>query len=175
MPAPVKYKQLDELKNLLQKNSDFVVTTYSGLNVQQMIELREKLREQNGRLRVVKNNLFYRALQELQPEVAEGIKDELHGPIAVTFAPEDYPAICKVLVEYAKKSDKVAIKSGAMEQGYLKKQDVENIATLPSKDELLAIIGRGLNTPATKIATGINQIMASLARGIKQIGENNGG
>jgi len=174
MPAPVKIKQLDELKGILQEHGDFVVTTYSGLTVAQMIELRERVRETSGRLKVVKNNLFYRALQELQPEVAEGIKDELHGPIAVTFVPADFPAVTKVLVEYAKKSEKVNIKSGAMDKAYLKKQDLENIATLPSKDELLGIIGRGLNAPATKIATGVNQIMASLARGIKQVGEKNG-
>ena len=48
------------------------------------------------------------------------------------------------------------------------------IASLPSKDELLGIIGRGLNAPAQKIATGMNEIIASLARGIKAIGEKNG-
>ena len=50
---------------------------------------------------------------------------------------------------------------------------MKQIANLPTKEELLTIIGRGLNTPAQKIATGINEIMASLARGINAVAEKN--
>lgn len=61
-----------------------------------------------------------------------------------------------------------------MDGEFLDKKGVEAIAGLPGREELLTIIGRGLNTPATKIATGINQIMAGLARGIKAVAEKNG-
>ena len=61
-----------------------------------------------------------------------------------------------------------------MDGEFLEKKDVEAAANLPSREELLASIGRGLNTPATKIATGMNQIISSLARGIKAVGEKNG-
>ncbi|MCB1316979.1 MAG: 50S ribosomal protein L10 [Leptospiraceae bacterium] len=176
MPAPVKIEQLNELKAILNEKQNFVLTTYSGLSVTQISDLRAEVREKNARLKVIKNNLFYRALKEIDglAHVADDVRPFLEGPVAVTFVDEDFPATSKVLVEYAKKSDKVQIKSGCMEGEFLKKTDVENIANLPSKDELLGIIGRGLNTPAQKIAVGMNQIIASLGRGIKAVGEKNG-
>jgi large subunit ribosomal protein L10 len=121
--------------------------------------------------------LFHLALKESgeHSAIADEIRDDLRGPIAVTFTGEQFPEVAKALVAFAKKNDKVKIKAGVMDGEFLKDSDVAAIATLPSREDLLAIIGRGLNTPATKIATGINEIMASLARGIKAVGEKNGG
>jgi large subunit ribosomal protein L10 len=61
-----------------------------------------------------------------------------------------------------------------MDGQYLKASEVKAIETLPSREELLTVIGRGLNTPATKIAVGMKEVIASLARGIKAVGEKNG-
>ncbi len=176
MPAPSKVKQLSEIKSMLDERANFVVTTYSGLTVDEIGDLRGQVRAKGARFRVVKNRLFQRALNdnEAYAELSEKMADVLKGPVAVAFVDEDYPVISKLLVDYAKKQDKVEIKSGFMDGEFLKKQDVEAIANLPSREELLAIIGRGLNTPATKIATGINQILSGLARGIKAVGEKNG-
>lgn len=176
MPAPTKVKQLNELKELLSERSNFVVTTYSGLTVDEISDLRGQIREKGARLKVVKNNLFQLALKEGEAysKLGDSMASVLKGPVAVTFVDEDFPSVSKLLVDYAKKQDKVEIKSGCMDGEFLEKKDVEAVANLPSREELLAIIGRGLNTPATKIATGMNQIISSLARGIKAVGEKNG-
>ncbi|MEQ9363760.1 MAG: 50S ribosomal protein L10 [Leptospirales bacterium] len=176
MPAPSKIKQLTEIKSMLDERADFVVTTYSGLSVDEISDLRGQVRARGARFRVVKNNLFQIALKEnaTYAELNAQMAEVLKGPVAITFISEDYPVVSKLLMDYAKKQDKVQIKSGVMDGEFLKKQEVEAIASLPSREELLAIIGRGLNTPATKIATGINQILAGLARGIKAVGEKNG-
>ena len=65
MPAPVKIEQLNELKAILNEKQNFVLTTYSGLSVTQISDLRAEVREKNARLKVIKNNLFYRALKEI--------------------------------------------------------------------------------------------------------------
>ncbi|MBX7056472.1 MAG: 50S ribosomal protein L10 [Leptospirales bacterium] len=153
-----------------------MIATYSGLSIEQMNDLREQVRAKSARIRVLKNNLFRKAL-EANPafkDVAPMMKDVLHGPIAVAFTEGDLPAVSKTILEFSKKNDKVKIMAGCFELRPLDQKAVAQIADLPSREQLLSIIGRGLNTPATKIATGINQIMASLARGIKAVGEKNG-
>ena len=64
--------------------------------------------------------------------------------------------------------------SGVMESSFYDVKAVESLANLPSKEQLLATIAAGLNSPATKIAIGIKEVMASLARAIKAVGEKNG-
>lgn len=176
MPSAANIRKFEAIAKILEKDQNFVVATYSGLSITQLDELRGEVRAKNARLRVLKNNLFRKAL-EANPafkDVAPKIKDVLHGPVAVAFSSADLPSVSKAIVEFSKKNDKVQIKAGCFELQLLDKKSVEAIADLPSREDLLAIIGRGLNSPATKIATGINQIMASLARGIKAVGEKNG-
>lgn len=176
MAAPRKEELLKEIKGILSERSNFVLMTYSGLNVEQMSAVRREVRAGKGLVKVVKNNLFRRALQE-SPEHAgalAGLDAQLHGPLAVTFTANDMPTISKLVLKYSKEIESVQIKGGCLDGRFLAKAEVTEIATLPSKEELLAVIGRGLNTPAQKIATGMNAIIAGLARGIKAIGEKNG-
>jgi large subunit ribosomal protein L10 len=174
VPAAANIEKLENIKKLLSERSNFVVSTYSGLSITQMDDLRGQIRAKNARLKVLKNNLFHLAVKEVDSNLAAKLKEVLHGPIAVVFAGDDLPALSKVLVDFGKKNDKVQVKAGGMDGEFLDKKGVEAIAGLPGREELLTIIGRGLNTPATKIATGINQIMAGLARGIKAVAEKNG-
>lgn len=176
MPSALKEEKLQEIKEILSENSNFVLTTYKGLTVDEISGLRAQIREKGSRVKVIKNRLFRLAMQQSEEHsgIVEDFTESLKGPVAVTFSGESFPEVAKVLVEYSKKNEKVAIKSGCLDGSYLNEADVKAIATLPSKEELLAVIGRGLNTPATKIATGINEIMASLARGIRAVGEKNG-
>lgn len=176
MPSLANQEKLSELKATLSQSENFVVTTYTGMTVEGITNLRGKIREKESRMKIVKNRLFKIALKESSAhgEIAANMDGDLKGPVAVTFAGKDFPGVAKLLVEFSKTNDKVQIKSGIMDGQYLSKEEVIAIATLPSRDELLSIIARGLNTPATQIASGINQIIASLARGIKAVGEKNG-
>jgi len=177
MPSAVKHEQLSELKSILSERGNFVVTTYSGLNVEQILALRAKVRDSQSSVKVIKNNLFKIALKDspVHSKFADSFESELKGPVAVTFIGGEFTTAAKALVEFAKTNDKVVIKSGVMDGQFLSGNEVKDIATLPSRDELLAIIARGINTPATQIASGMNQIIASLARAIKAVGEKNGG
>ncbi len=177
MPSALKEEKLSELKQILSERSNFVLTTYSGMDVEELSSLRTLVRESDSRVKIVKNRLFHLALKESgeHSSIADEIRDDLRGPVAVTFVGEKFPEAAKALVAFAKKNDKVKIKAGVMDGAFLSDSEVNAIATLPSREELLTIIARGLNTPATKIATGVNEIMASLARGIKAVGEKNGG
>lgn len=176
MASPRKLELLEGIKSLLAEKKDFVVITYAGLNVEQISGVRRAIRKSNGQVKVLKNNLFRRALRESAEHqgMADSIDNELHGPIAVSFTKSDMPSMSKLLVNFSKELEPITIKAGCMDGKYLDKNEVNQIATLPSREELLTIIGRGLNTPAQKIAIGMNEIIAGVARGIKAIGEKNG-
>lgn len=174
--APRKIEYLGEIKDLLTRNENFVLTAYSGLKVSQLVTLRAEVRAKNSQLKVIKNNLFRRALQESDKhkELAEQLDPMLKGPVAVVFSGSDLPAVSKTLVDFSKKEEKLQVKAGFMDGRILAKNEVIQIASLPSRDELLAKIAGSLNTPVTQIASGINQIMSGLARAIKAVGEKNG-
>jgi large subunit ribosomal protein L10 len=153
-----------------------VVATYSGLSVAELSNLRKEMREKKSKMKIVKNNIFKIALKESARHsgVAAQMDSVLKGPVAVVFTDTNLPSVSKTLVEYSKKSDKVQIRGGYMDGRFLNSKEVIQIAELPSREELLSIIARGINTPAQKIAYGINEVMSSLARAIKAVGEKNG-
>ena len=177
MPSVDNRESLVKIKEMLAKRSDFIITTYSGLDVEKMTDLRAKVRGKQAQLKVIKNNLFRIALQEseVHKKDAEKFIPQLKGPLAVTFMDTDFPVIGKLLVDYGKNNKVVEIRSGFTEGKFLSKSEVTDMAGLPSKEELLTIIARGLNTPAQKIATGMNEIISKLARAVKAVGEKNGG
>ncbi|GIX42808.1 MAG: 50S ribosomal protein L10 [Leptospiraceae bacterium] len=177
MPSKRNIQLLEEINKILDEKPNIVMTTYTGLTVEQLTELRNKIREKNGTLKVVKNNLFKIALKNSGKhefeEKSKEIEKTIVGPIAVAFAGEELPAIAKILVEESKKEEKIQLKGGYFEGKFFDQKEIKNLAGLPTKEELLTIIARGLNTPAQKIAIGINEIMAKLARGIKAVAEKN--
>jgi len=168
-----KVNAVNYLKHKLEENNNFILVAYSGLTVKAMEDLRKKLREVNSSMKVIKNNLFLRAVRESgshkQPDLTG--KTEYKGPMAAIFGGENLPSIAKVCKEFKKGNESFAIKGGYFSGQVLSSGDVESIAGLPSKEELLAVIARGINTPATQIASGMNQIIASLARAIQAVAE----
>lgn len=176
MAQPEKVEAVAELKKRLEAAPNFILAAYSGLTVKGMEDLRAQLRKSNASMKVIKNNLFLRALKESSKHSGTKIEfgPDYKGPLAAIFANEDLPAIAKICKEFKKTNEVFDVRAGFFSGEVLDSKGVEAIAGLPSKEELLAQIARGLNAPATQIASGINQIMASLARAINAVAEKNG-
>lgn len=173
---PEKAEAVAELKKELEVTPNFILVSFSGLTVKNMEELRKELRSSGSKMKVIKNNLFLRALKESSNHSSREIKfgPDYKGPLAAIFSDENLPSIAKLCKDFKKKNEVFDMKAGYFSGEVLDAKGVESIAGLPSREELLSIIARGLNTPATQIASGINQVMASLARGIKAVAEKNG-
>lgn len=165
-----------ELKTKLEARSNFILASYSGLTVEDMSKLRAKLRKENSEMKVIKNNLFLRALKESDSHKDQSIDfgESYKGPMAAIFSSEGLPTVAKLCKDFAKDKQNLVVKHGYFDGQVLDAKGVESIAGLPSKSELLSIIARGFNTPSQQIASGMNQIMASLARAIQKVGEKNG-
>ncbi len=169
----LKQYKVDEVKDLaekLEKRGNFIITNYSGVKVNDLAVLRRQLTEKNAQYKVVKNNLFKRALEQ---SGYENIDEFLKGPVAIAFAGEEAGDVAKTLKEFAKTNDKFSFTAGVIDKVVYDESQIKRIADLPSKEVLLSQTMSLINGPATGIAVGMNQIMASLARGINAVAEAN--
>jgi large subunit ribosomal protein L10 len=167
----VKQYKVDEVAYLVSKlkdRSNLILTNYSGIMVKDLSRLRKNLRSKNAEYRVVKNTLFRRALKEVG---IQGLDDYLKGPVAVAFIKEEIGEVAKVLKDFAKDVEKFSYSAGILDKVIYGKDQIKRIADLPPKEVVIAQVMGLINGPARGIAVGVNQIMASLARGIKAVAE----
>ena len=155
-----KQELVSSLGETLSANSVVVVAHYSGLNVAEITELRNQMREAGASFKVTKNRLTRIALEGTGKEA---IKDLFVGPTAIGFS-TDPVAAPKVLSQFAKKNDKLIILGGMMDTTYLDVAGVKQLAELPSLDELRGKIVGVLKAPATKIAGVVQAPASQLAR-----------
>ncbi|MDH5720898.1 MAG: 50S ribosomal protein L10 [Spirochaetia bacterium] len=174
MPSAKNVKLEEEYTKNIEESSDFILTRFKGLDVAQITELRQKLREKEISFRVIKNNIFKLAAKKNEIYKDVPLDEMFTGPIGVAFTRDDTPAAAKVLKNFSGEYESFEIHSGVMESKYYDKQGIEEIATLPSRDESLARVASVLNGPARQTASLVNQIISSLARAIKAVGEKNG-
>jgi large subunit ribosomal protein L10 len=167
----VKQNKVDEVAFLVSKlkeRKNLILTNYSGIMVKDLSKLRKTLRSKNAEYRVVKNTLFRRALKEVG---IQGLDEYLKGPVAVAFIKEEIGEVAKALKDFSKDVEKFSYSAGVLDNVLYGQEQIRRIADLPSKEVLLAQIMGLINGPARGIAVGMDQIMASLARGIKAVAE----
>ena len=160
MDRAEKQELITKLNVVFQDTGVLVVAHYAGMTVAQMTDLRRRMREAGGQVRVAKNRLIKLALQDTP---ASGIADLFVGPTCMAYS-KDPIAAAKVAVAYAKTNDKLVILGGTMGTTRLDANGVKALAELPSLDELRARIVGVINAPATKLVRTINEPGAALAR-----------
>lgn len=169
MDRAQKQEMITELNGVFSEAAVVVVSHYSGMSVSEMGALRQRMGNANAKVKVIKNRLAKRAL-EGTPSI--GILDLLTGPTVIAYS-ADPVAAAKVAMEYAKENDKFIIRGGTMGLTVLDKQGVENLASLPSLDELRARLVGMISTPATRIAGVLAAPAGQLARVLKAHADKN--
>ena len=135
------------------------------MTVEQMKVLRREAYDNNVYVKVVKNTLLKRAVQETEHSCLD---DLLVGPLAFA-ASEDPVAVAKVLNKYAKEYDALEIKAGSMNGQLLSEGEIKALAQLPSRDELLAKLMGTMQAPAAKFVQTLNEIPTKFARGLAAV------
>ncbi|WP_138379491.1 50S ribosomal protein L10 [Luteithermobacter gelatinilyticus] len=160
MDRAQKKESVAFLKDVFSSSASVVVVRNGGLSVAEMTDLRNQMREAGASIKVAKNRLARLALEGSE---IESIGEYLTGPTALGFS-EDPVAPAKILVQFAKKNDKLEILGGAMGTTSLDVNGVKALAELPSLDELRGKIVGLLQAPAGKLASVTQAPAAQLAR-----------
>ncbi|MDD2207707.1 MAG: 50S ribosomal protein L10 [Aminobacterium sp.] len=170
MPANVKFEQVDELKEMLSKSEAVFIAEYRGLTVAQFTDLRSRVRQAGGEMKVAKNTLFKIALREENKPIPEDI---MTGPNVYTLAYEDPVAVAKVFKEFSKdKANKAFItKGGVLGENVLNAAQVDALADLPSREVLIAQVVSTIAAPLSGLVTVLSGPIRGLATCLSQIKE----
>lgn len=149
-----------EISAELAKAQTVVLAEYRSLQVGEMTELRKKARSSGVYLRVLKNTLVRRAVVDTP---FRGLADKMVGPLAYGIS-SDPVAAAKVLHEFAKANDKFVIKAGAMPDVVMSPKEVGDLASMPSRQELLSMLLGTMQAPVAKFVRTLNEVPGKFVR-----------
>src|SRR6516162_8987415 len=155
-----KQKDLDNLKTELAKVSTVILTTFQGITVEDDTKLRRAVQAAGGKYKVVKNTLAERAGQGTP---AQDLLKNLSGTNSIAYTAADPVALAKALTKVAKDVPAFQFKSDVVEGRAISISDIQQLANLPSKEELVSKIMFLLNAPAQRIASALNALPRNLA------------
>jgi large subunit ribosomal protein L10 len=159
-----KKEAIDELHEKFARAKTAVITGYSGINVEQITDLRAKLRKSQVEYRVVKNTLARRAAEGTS---LEPLKDYFVGPVGIALGYDDVVAPAKVLYNFSKTQAKLQLKVGVLDGKLLKQADIMVLANLPSLNALRGKIVGLLQAPASRMVGVLAAPAGQLARVMK--------
>jgi large subunit ribosomal protein L10 len=151
---------IDEVGAQVASAQAIIVAEYRGLEVGPITALRKQARQSGVYLRVLKNTLARRAVAGTP---FEGLTDKLVGPLIYGIS-KDPVSAAKVLSDFAKSNDKLAIKAGAMPNFVMDANGVKALAAMPSREELLSTLMATMQAPVTKFVRTLNEVPGKFVR-----------
>lgn len=155
-----KAEIVESLHQAFLESGGVIVLDFKGISVPDITELRDKVRQAEGSYTVVKNTL---ALRAVDGTVAAGLKEHFRGPTAVAMTATDPVALAKVLKDFVKNRPGMTFKAGVLEGGVISQAQVESLADLPSREELLSKLLFLLNAPLSRLASALSSPVRNLA------------
>jgi large subunit ribosomal protein L10 len=168
MPNKSNIAMLEKVNEILDESQGFYVVDYRGLTVKETQDLRRRVREANGTMKVFKNNIVRLALQ--QAELPE-IDDVLVGTCSYVFFGDDPVSVAKVLKEFAAQTKKTEVVGGIADGAALNAEQAKAYAELPTREQLFGQIAGLIAGFARDIAVCVNEVPGGLARAINAINE----
>src|SRR5438128_4097745 len=164
MKRTEKEQLVAELKDKIKSAPALYYTDFTGLNVKRMTDLRRRLRKANVEYVVIKNTLALRAVNE------SGLGGErLKGPTGLVVA-RDPVAAAKVITDFAKENDKKpAVKGGVFEGKAIDTAQVTKLASMPTREQMLADLGAGLQSPMAAFLGALNGVLYMFAGSLEAL------
>ena len=150
-----------EVAAVAAESHSAVAAEYSGLSVTEMTDLRNKAREDQVYLRVVKNTLARRAIEGTNFECMQEV---LEGPLLIAFSQADPGSAARVLRDFSKEHDKLVLKAGAISGQLLASSEIDRLANLPTKDQAISMLMSVMLAPVGKLARTFNEVPGKLVR-----------
>ncbi len=163
-----KVQLVQDIKERIQNAKSVVLVKFSGLTVAEDTELRREFRKNNVEYKVLKNTLIKRAFNDMG---VTDFDDDLNGPTSVAFGADETGA-SKVIVEAAKKyQDKVSVKSAFVDGGKVDAKGVQELANMPSKEQLIAKMLGSMQAPLTNFVGVLTAMPRGLVVALNAIAE----
>jgi large subunit ribosomal protein L10 len=160
---------VQDVTEVFEKAKGVFVADYAGLTVEKISVLRQKCRAAKVEFMVVKNTLAKRAADAAGKG---GINPYFKGPSAIAYSYDDPSAPARVIREFYKDNQKPKVRGSLFEGEFFGPEKTEAIATLPSKNELIARVLGGFNAPITGFVGGLNGILTKFVRTLDAVRES---
>ena len=154
-----------EVSKQIENAQSLILAEYRGVGVGEMTNLRAEARESGVYLKVLKNSLVKRAIEDTP---FSSLSEDMVGPLVFGIS-EDPVAAAKVLSNFADENDLFVIKSGAVPNEKMDVSAVKALASLPSRDELLAKLLGTMQAPIAKFVRTLNEVPSKFARGLAAV------
>lgn len=171
-PRPEKVAVVDEVRDRFESSAAVLLTEYRGINVTDMGALRRSLRAAGGEYKIYKNTLVRLAIADLG---VDGLTELMVGPTALAFVDDDAAAVAKALKDFQGTNDNLVIKGAVLGSDLLTEAQVMALASLPSRDELLAKFAGGLQAPMSQFAALLQATVSKFAYALSALIDANGG
>ncbi len=142
------------------------LVSFEGLTVSQATDLRSRIREQGGTYEVVKNRL---ALRAIEGQGLDDLKEQFRGPTAVAYVDDDPVTLAKALTDFKKDVPAIEFKGAVVDGQTVDASEVEAIAQMPGREELIAKLLFLLQSPITRLARGLAAIPRQLVVVLDQV------
>lgn len=157
---------VNEVSGVAKQALSLVAAEYSGLTVEQLTNLRKSARNANVYMRVVRNTLARRALEGTQFAC---MQEKLVGPLVLAFSNEDPGAAARLIKDFVKTNDKLKVKALAIDSQLLGPEGLNQLASLPTRDQAIALLMSVMNAPITKFVRTLAEPHAKLVRTIAAV------
>ena len=154
-----------EVSKQIENAQSIILAEYRGVDVGDMTSLRAKARNSGVYLKVLKNKLVKRAVENTP---FSSLSEDMVGPLVFGIS-DDPVAAAKVLNDFAKENDLFVIKSGAMPNERLDANAIKALASLPSREELLAKLLGTMQAPIAKFVRTLNEVPTKFVRGLAAV------
>lgn len=168
MPTPQKEQVVAEVKEKISSAKSVFLTDFRGLNVQEISELRRAFSGDSVQYKVIKNTLARLSVKEAG---CEELLEYLTGPTGWAFGMDDPAAPARVIKEFCGKSDKLQVKAGLIDGVLIDATRVNEIANLPSREQLLGQLAGVLNAPLGKLVYSLNAILSKFVFALNAVKE----
>jgi large subunit ribosomal protein L10 len=162
-----KAEIISEVKDMIEKSSAVYLTNYTGISVEDISNIRNEFRKEGVKYKVFKNTLFKRALDESGKY--SKLSNHLVGMTGYVFADTNPTAPVKIIKKYFDANQKLSLKACYIETEYYDGSKLNELASLPTKSELIAGIIGSISSPISGIAGAINAVMRDLVSVVDQI------
>ena len=166
-----KQEIIDEIKELMNSSSALYFTDFSGMTVAEVEELRSEFYKAKVKYKVVKNTLALRALKDSPgySQFVDTLKQSIVGPTGIVFAAEDPVAPAKILKKSFGKIEKPKFKVAVVDNQFYGSDKLNELASLLSKEELIAGILSSLDSPVSGIVGTLNAVIRDLSSVIEEV------